>query len=77
MGITNPKVEVPVLLIIGRKDYFLKFPGIEDYIKSEKMREFVADLEVADLADGTHFMQEQFPAQLNHLLIAFLSNHHI
>lgn len=72
---SNPRVEVPVLLIIGGKDYFLKFPGIEDYLKSDKLREFVADLEVADLADGTHFMQEQFPAQVNQFLISFLSKH--
>lgn len=77
LGISNPKVEVPVLLIIGGKDYFLKFPGIEDYLKIEKMREFMTDLEVVDLAEGTHFMQEQFPAQLNHLLINFLTKHNI
>ncbi|CAK9327450.1 unnamed protein product [Citrullus colocynthis] len=77
LGISNPKVEVPVLLIIGGKDYFLKFPGIEDYLKIEKMREFMTDLEVVDLAEGTHFMQEQYPAQLNHLLFNFLTKHNI
>lgn len=75
LGLSNPKVEVQVLLMMGGKDYLMKFPGIGDYIKTEKMREFMADLEVVDLADGIHFMQEQFPKQVNHLLITFLTKH--
>ncbi|KAF3451509.1 hypothetical protein FNV43_RR07604 [Rhamnella rubrinervis] len=70
--ITDPKVEAPVLLIMGGKDYFLKFPGIEDYMESGKMREYVPDLEVKWLPNGTHFMQEQFPDQVNQLIISFL-----
>uniref|UniRef100_A0A9I9CEZ4 Uncharacterized protein n=1 Tax=Cucumis melo TaxID=3656 RepID=A0A9I9CEZ4_CUCME len=75
LGLSNPKVEAQVLLMMGGKDYLMKIPGIGDYIKTEKMREFMADLEVVDLADGIHFMQEQFPKQVNHLLITFLTKH--
>lgn len=60
---------------MGGKDYFLKFPGIEEYMKSGKMREYVGDLEVKMLADGTHFMQEQLPVQVNQLIINFLNQH--
>ncbi|KAH7545968.1 uncharacterized protein LOC107424812 [Ziziphus jujuba] len=73
--ITNLKIEAPVLLVMGGKDYFLKFPGIEEYVKSGKMREYVGDLEVKFLADGTHFMQEQLPEQVNQLIVSFLSQH--
>ena len=60
---------------MGGKDYFLKFPGIEDYIESGKMRECVPDLEVKWLPNGTHFMQEQFPDQVNQLIVSFLDLH--
>ncbi|XWS12680.1 hypothetical protein CRYUN_Cryun37aG0111000 [Craigia yunnanensis] len=51
--VENPKVEVPVLLIVGGKDYFLNFPGIEDYITSGKVRDYVAELEIGFLFYGT------------------------
>ncbi|OMO65134.1 Epoxide hydrolase-like protein [Corchorus olitorius] len=73
--IENPKVEVPVLLIVGEKDYFLKFPGIEEYITSGKVRDYVAELYINFLPDGTHFMQEQFPDKVNQLIIDFLDKH--
>lgn len=44
-------------------------------MKSGKMREYVGDLEVKMLADGTHFMQEQLPVQVNQLIINFLNQH--
>ncbi|KAL5540812.1 hypothetical protein UlMin_017156 [Ulmus minor] len=74
-AIAEPKIEVPVLLIIGGKDYFLKFPGIEEYIKSGKMKEYVPDMEEKLVPEGTHFVQEQFPEQINQLLLEFLANH--
>ncbi|XP_043722447.1 bifunctional epoxide hydrolase 2-like [Telopea speciosissima] len=75
--ITYPKVEVPVLLIMGGKDYFLKFPGINDYISSGKVNEYVPDLEITFLPEGTHFIQEQFPEQVNELITTFLISHTI
>lgn len=71
----DPKVEVPVLLIIGGKDYFLKFPGIEEYVTSGKVKDFVPYLEMKSFPDGTHFIQEQFPDQVNQLIISFLEKH--
>ncbi|XVF44401.1 hypothetical protein PTKIN_Ptkin02bG0117100 [Pterospermum kingtungense] len=32
-GVTNPKVTAPSLLIMGEMDYFIKLPGMEDYIR--------------------------------------------
>lgn len=52
-------VKVPALLILGEKDYFLKFPGIEDYIRSGKVKDFVPNLEIIHLSEGSHFVQEQ------------------
>ncbi|KAK3002954.1 hypothetical protein RJ639_019757 [Escallonia herrerae] len=72
---TNPKLQVPVLLIMGGKDYFLKFPGIEDYITSGKVKECMPDMEMQLLPSGTHFIQEQLPEQVNQLIISFLKKH--
>ncbi|RZC50940.1 hypothetical protein C5167_019371 [Papaver somniferum] len=74
-GINNPKLDVPVLVIMGEKDYVLKFPGMEQYISSEKVKEYVPDMELTSLPEGTHFAQEQFPEQVNELIIKFLSKH--
>lgn len=75
LTIIDPKVEVPALLIMGEKDYFLKFPGIEDYLTSGKVKEYMPDMEMKFLSDGTHFMQEQFPEEVNQLIISFLKGH--
>ncbi|KAJ6402056.1 hypothetical protein OIU84_014183 [Salix udensis] len=70
--IRNPVVKAPVLLIIGGQDYFLKFPGIEEYLASGKVREYMSDLQIKTLPEGSHFVQEQFPDQVNQLIIDFL-----
>uniref|UniRef100_A0A6N2MAU5 Uncharacterized protein n=1 Tax=Salix viminalis TaxID=40686 RepID=A0A6N2MAU5_SALVM len=54
-GITNPKVEAPTLLIMGEKDYALSFPGNADYIKSDKLKHIVPDLETVFVEEGNHF----------------------
>jgi pimeloyl-ACP methyl ester carboxylesterase len=72
-NLPDPIVKVPALLIMGGKDYVFKFPGIEDLIKSEKAKEFVPNLEVTFIPEGTHFVQEQFPEQVNQLIHAFLA----
>ncbi|KAI3961106.1 hypothetical protein MKX01_035692 [Papaver californicum] len=43
----------------------LKFPGMEQYISSEKVKEYVPVMELTSLPEGTHFAQEQFPEQVN------------
>ncbi|XP_077223705.1 epoxide hydrolase 3-like [Tasmannia lanceolata] len=75
LGITDPKAQVPALLVMGGKDYVLNFPGMEDYLKSGKVKDYVPDLEIIFLPEGTHFVQEQFPDQVNQLIIAFLNKH--
>ena len=74
-GITNPKVEAPTLLIMGKKDYALSFPGNADYIKSDKLKHIVPDLETIFVEEGNHFVHEKLPEQVNELLINFLNKH--
>lgn len=75
LEVTDPIVKVPALLIMGSKDYVFKFPGIEDYINSGKVKEFVPDLEIIFLPEGTHFVQEQSPQEVNQLILSFLGKH--
>ncbi|KAM0001008.1 putative soluble epoxide hydrolase [Helianthus debilis subsp. tardiflorus] len=74
-GIEDPVIKNPMLLIVGEKDYFLKFTGVEDFIKSGMVKQFASDLEVEYLPEGGHFVQEQFPEKVNPLIIAFLRKH--
>ncbi|KAI8567641.1 hypothetical protein RHMOL_Rhmol02G0137400 [Rhododendron molle] len=74
LDIPDPKVEVPSMLIMGEEDYVFKFPGIEDYIRSGEVKTYVPNLETIYVPEGTHFVQEQFPDQVNQLLLTFLSN---
>ena len=76
-GIIDPKVTAPALLIMGEKDYFLKFPGMEDYIRSGAVKHFVPNLDITYLEDGSHFVHEQLPEQVNQLIITFLDKHSI
>ncbi|XP_015953456.1 uncharacterized protein LOC107477884 [Arachis duranensis] len=71
-GLSDPKVSVPALLIMGEKDYVIKFPGIEDYIRSGAVKQFVPDLEITYIPEGSHFVHEQFPEKINQLIIDFL-----
>ena len=74
-SIEDPTLKVPALLIMGGKDYFLKFPGVEDLINSsEKLKEFAPNLETAFIRMGTHFVQEQFPDLVNKIIIEYLRN---
>ncbi|MQL90900.1 hypothetical protein Taro_023510 [Colocasia esculenta] len=73
--IADPKVQVPALLVMGEKDYCIKFPGMEDYIRSGMVKNFVPDLEIKFLPEGSHFVQEQSPDEVNQLILSFLSSH--
>ena len=66
--IANPKVEVPVLLIMDGKvkTNSLTSPVLKT-ITSGKVRDCVAELEIEFLSDGTHFMQAQFPDKVKQL----------
>ncbi|KAL0353130.1 UNVERIFIED_CONTAM: Bifunctional epoxide hydrolase 2 [Sesamum angustifolium] len=74
--IPDPKVEVPALLIMGEKDYVLKFPGIEDYIRKGTVKSFVPNLEIVFMPEGGHFVQEQSPDEVNDIVLKFLRSHH-
>nr|CAD1844376.1 unnamed protein product [Ananas comosus var. bracteatus] len=73
--VADPKVEVPALLIMGEKDYCLKFPEMENYIRSGAVKQFVPDLEITYIPEGSHFVPEQFPDQVNELIVGFLKSH--
>ena len=75
INMTDPKVELPALLIMGGTDYVLKFPGMEDYLNSGKVKEFVPNLEITFLPEGTHFVHEQSPDEVNQLILSFLGKH--
>ncbi|GKV45848.1 hypothetical protein SLEP1_g52883 [Rubroshorea leprosula] len=75
LGLTDPKIEVSALLIMGCKDYVFKIPGMEDYIKSGKVKELVPNLDIAYLHGGSHFVQEQSPELVNELILGFLQVH--
>jgi len=68
-------IQAPCLLIMGAKDYFLKFPGVEYYINSEMLKSAVPNLEIKFFPEGSHFVQEQFPEEVNKLLLGFLNQH--
>ncbi|KAK6157210.1 hypothetical protein DH2020_011458 [Rehmannia glutinosa] len=74
-GVDELKVKAPALLIMGESDYALKFGGFDDYIKSGMVKNYVPDLEVTFMPQGTHFVQEQYPDEVNKLLITFLKKH--
>ncbi|KAI3718894.1 hypothetical protein L6452_19779 [Arctium lappa] len=71
-NIEDPKVEAQALLIMGEKDYLFKFPGVKDIINGDDMKKYVPNLEITYLLDGSHFVQEQFPDQVNQLILKFL-----
>ncbi|KAI3954723.1 hypothetical protein MKW92_020664 [Papaver armeniacum] len=73
--IKDPIIKIPALLIMGGKDYFLQLPGMEGYITSGAVKEHVPNLEVKFLSEGSHFVQEQNPDEVNELVISFLGKH--
>nr|XP_043622594.1 epoxide hydrolase A-like [Erigeron canadensis] len=74
-NIADPVIRNPMLLIIGLMDYFLKFPGVEDFLKSGMVTQFATDLEIEYVPEGSHFIQEQFPDKVNNLILGFLHKH--
>ncbi|GKE15161.1 bifunctional epoxide hydrolase 2-like protein, partial [Tanacetum coccineum] len=70
--IADQVIKNPMLVILGEKDYFLKFPGVEDFIKSGTVNHFAMNLEIEYVPEGNHFVQEQFPDKINSLILAFL-----
>ncbi|KAL8209331.1 hypothetical protein R6Q57_006063 [Mikania cordata] len=76
--VKDPKIEVPTLVIIGEKDYVMNVPGMEEYIRSDGVKKFVANHETVFVANGCHFVHEQFPDHVNKLILDFLDrNKHL
>ncbi|GLJ41741.1 hypothetical protein SUGI_0863870 [Cryptomeria japonica] len=71
--LTDYTIKVPVLLITGTKDFVLKSPGMEYYINSDFLKSQVPNLEVKFFPEGSHFVQEQFPEEVNKLVLGFLN----
>ncbi|XP_076948803.1 epoxide hydrolase 2-like isoform X3 [Bidens hawaiensis] len=74
-NIEDPIIKNPMLLILGDKDYVLKFPGVGDYIDSGMVKHLATDLEIEHIPEGSHSVQEQFPEEVNPMIIAFLRKH--
>ncbi|KAJ9535202.1 hypothetical protein OSB04_un001718 [Centaurea solstitialis] len=68
------KVVAPTLLIMGEKDFVFKIPGTEEYIRSGEVKKYVPNLETIYLPEGSHFIHEQFPDQVNQLILNFLDS---
>ncbi|WVZ59490.1 hypothetical protein U9M48_009618 [Paspalum notatum var. saurae] len=71
----DAKFQVPVFVVMGEKDYGFKFPGSETALRAGVMDNFMPDLKVTYIPEGSHFVQEQFPEQVNELLLRFLKDH--
>lgn len=66
---------MPMFVIMGQKDYILKFPALKEYMSSEKLKEIAPDYGITYIPEGSHFVQEQFPDLVNQLVIDFVSKH--
>ncbi|KAF0930970.1 hypothetical protein E2562_038542 [Oryza meyeriana var. granulata] len=71
----KPRFEMPMFVIMGQKDYILKFPALKEYMSSEKLKEIAPDYEITYIPEGSHFVQEQFPDLVNQLMIGFVNKH--
>ncbi|CAI9087510.1 OLC1v1021589C1 [Oldenlandia corymbosa var. corymbosa] len=73
--ISEVEVDAPALLIMGEKDFYIKFSNLEGYIRSDQAKKFVPRLETVFIPEGSHFVQEQLPYQVNKLILNFLKTH--
>jgi pimeloyl-ACP methyl ester carboxylesterase len=71
----DAKFQVPVFMVMGEKDYCFKFPGFETAMRSGIMNNFMPDLKITYVPEGSHFVQEQLPDQVNKLILDFLNDH--
>jgi pimeloyl-ACP methyl ester carboxylesterase len=71
----DAKFQVPVFMVMGEKDYCFKFPRFETAMRGGIMDNFVPDLKITYIPEGSHFVHEQFPEQVNDLLLGFLKDH--
>ncbi|XP_071720438.1 epoxide hydrolase 1-like [Rutidosis leptorrhynchoides] len=69
-----PIVEAPTLVIIGEEDYATKIPGMGEYVRSGEVKKYVPNVETIYVQHGSHFVHEQFPDQVNQLILTFLNH---
>lgn len=60
------------MLIMGEKDYIMKYPGMDEYINSGEVKKYVPNLETVFVPRGSHFVNELFPDYVNQLILTFL-----
>ncbi|KAL7618795.1 hypothetical protein Lser_V15G04477 [Lactuca serriola] len=73
-----PKVEAPMMLILGEEDYALKVPGMHEYVKNGEVKKYIPNIETRYVPRGCHFVHEQFPNEVNQLILTFLhANKHL
>jgi pimeloyl-ACP methyl ester carboxylesterase len=68
-------IQVPVLLIQGERDCSCRHPSRYQAMKEGVMYKYVRDLEITSIPEGCHFVQEQFPDQVNQLIVSFIKGH--
>lgn len=69
---TNVLVHTPTLFIAGTRDLVMKFPEMEQHIKSGKMKHVLPNLHDVVILDGAHFIHEENPEEFNAAVIKFL-----
>lgn len=71
--VEDPTIKLPALLLMGEKDYVIKFPGMEEYVRGEMQTNFIPNLELKFLPEGSHFVHEQNPEEVNQIILDFLN----
>lgn len=65
-------IQTPLLLIIGDQDYACNMPVLQQMMEAEQ--KLLPHAKVVHIEEGTHFVQEQLPKQVNQLMIDFLNS---
>jgi len=65
-----PKIDIPTLVIHGKKDRILPFESTAQRLQEENL---IADLEFVAIEDGPHNIGWTFPEEVNPALLAFLA----
>ena len=66
----NFVINAPVLLILGGKDYAIKIANVINQDNSQ----LLPHMKVVHIEHGNHFVQEQFPQEVNEIIIEFLKS---
>lgn len=70
---TRTGVRTPALFITGDRDLIMGFPGVKAYV-SKNFKLLVPNLKEAVILKGGHFIQQEQPARVNELLIAYFQD---